>query len=73
MKIILIYIIAFTVIAATFYSCAGFQVSTSVGYGVSGGPYGFGGYGGYGGYGNFGYPRVNTGIYHGGYRGVYGR
>lgn len=66
MKIILIYIITLTIIAVSFYSCAGFQVSSSVGFGVSGGPYG---YGGYGGYGNYGYPRVNTGVYHGGYRG----
>jgi len=57
-KIILYIIIAIT--AFTFYSCAGVTVSSGVGYGMYGGPYG---------YGTWGYsPRVNVGMYGGGYR-----
>lgn len=46
-----------TMIITTFYSCAGFQPSASIGVGVSGGPYGP----------SF-RPNVNIGIYRGGYR-----
>ncbi|HAY33710.1 MAG TPA: hypothetical protein PK536_05200 [Ignavibacteria bacterium] len=59
MKNLLIYFII-TLILYTFTSCAGVTVSSSVGYGINSGPYG---------YGSYRYPNVNVGIYHGGYRG----
>ena len=43
----------------TFYSCTGVSVGTSFGVGYYGGPYG--------GYGYGGYPRINVGVYGGGY------
>lgn len=46
--------------AVTFYSCAGVQVSSGVSYGIQGGPYGYGAWGMQ--------PRVNVGVYGGGYR-----
>lgn len=60
MKKLFIYILI-TLIITTYFSCVGYQVSSSsygVGYGVNSGPYG---------YGSFGYPRVNVGVYSGGY------
>ena len=63
---LLIKLLIFLIIVITFYSCAGVSVGTSFGVGYVGGPYG--GYGGWGGYGGYGvYPRVNVGIYGGGY------
>lgn len=49
-----------TMIITTIYSCVGFQSSSSIGVGVSGGPYGP----------SF-RPNVNIGVYRGGYRGGY--
>ncbi len=53
---IIIYLIITAVIAVSTLTCAGYQVSYGVGYGVYSGPYGYGGY-----------PRVNVGVYGGGY------
>jgi len=63
MKIFLVYLLVSIIIAATYFSCAGYQVSYGVGYGVSSGPYGYGGWNN---------PRVNVGVYSGGYRGYHG-
>ncbi len=60
MKISLIFLFIALIISTTFYSCVGYQSSTSVGFGVSSGPYGYGAYR---------YPNVNYGVYRGGYRG----
>lgn len=57
MKKLLVYTLI-ALIVTTFFSCAGYQTSSSVGFGVSSGPYG---------YGSYGYPRVNVGVYGGGY------
>ncbi len=62
MKLI-IKLLILLIIITTFYSCTGVSVGTSFGVGYVGGPYG--GYGSYGGYGM--YPRVNVGVYGGGY------
>jgi len=61
MKKLFIYLLI-SVIITTIVSCAGFQVSSSVGfgigYGVNSGPYG---------YGSYAYPNVTIGVYGGGY------
>lgn len=59
----LIFYIIISIIITIFYSCAGgFQVSSGpgygMGYGINSGPYG---------YGSYTYPRVNVGVYGGGY------
>lgn len=59
MKKILILVII-SLIVTTFFYCAGYQVSYGVGFGANYGPYG---------YGSYAYPRVNVGVYGGGYPG----
>jgi hypothetical protein len=59
MKKLLIFLFIMMIIT-TFYSCVGFQSSSSIGVGVSGGPYG-----------PSYTPNVNYGVYRGGYRGGY--
>ena len=56
MKKILICILILIAITITIFSCAGYQASYGGGFGVASGPYGYGGY-----------PRVNVGVYGGGY------
>lgn len=55
MKIIIGIILILTM-AAVIHSCTGVSVGVGYGIGYTGGPYGWGGY-----------PRVNVGVYGGGY------
>lgn len=56
MKKLLFCILILIFTAVTHFSCVGYQASYSGGFGTAYGPYGYGGY-----------PRMNVGVYGGGY------